>query len=211
MCEQNQIHSDSPDCACCADDGRENGGPTVRIAVVGCAGDIHRTIAALTDGRLERAAEMVEAGLDPHEAAERNDIPYDVLVATGVIDQEPMDFVVPVKYEVEGYVVVKAMTAADAIIAVGKSAPDGITLEKPEIVDGSACVCGDCEMVDVYSGLYRKNAFKHPAVKTGIASEAARSYMKTKNPEKEPGRENDGDAGGDSHDEDRDESEEGAK
>lgn len=207
MREQNQTQDNGP-CNAGCDGGDER--PAIRIAVIGNMEDVHRTVTALADGRLERAAEMVKAGLDPHEAAERNDIPYDVLVAAGAVDQEPMDFVVPVKYEVEGYIVVKAMTPADAILAAGKNGLDGIVLEEPEIIDGSTCVCGDCELVDVYSGLYRKNAFKHPAVRTGITSDAARSYMREKKPGDGTCGET-GDAGGGADDRDPDESEEDAK
>lgn len=119
---------------------------------------------------LQRAKYMIDAGVEPEEAAEKNHLSMDELAEVGIIQPVEQEYVVPVTYAVAGFLVVKADSAEHAIRAVIDSVErqEMPALLEPEIQEDTCMVSTDTEIVNVFSGLHRKNTFKNPVTPTNI-------------------------------------------
>lgn len=161
------------------------------VCVIGCGHHIPMTIAQMFAGcqtdqdAISRASEMIDAGLEPEEAAQRNGLTMNDLVAHHIIPPVEQEYVVPVSYQVNGYVVVTATSAPDAIQSVINAISAGQTpiLDNSLIEPDSEEVSLDSELVDVYSRLHREGKFRHPVTKTVIR---AKSQASGREPETKP-------------------------
>lgn len=107
----------------------------------------------IVDEPIQNATKLIAAGATPAEAAEFTGVPIEFLAALGN-NVGGRDWVVPVEYTVNGYVLVRAVSALDAVGIANGSIDDMPLCEATSYVEDSYEVTDDPDLVELLTKLW---------------------------------------------------------
>lgn len=136
----------------------------------------------------ERANEMADAGMDVGQIALLNSIPTMALYLGGFGEpnDDMEDFIVPVKFEMQGFVKIRATSVDDAIMTANTYVNKIPAPADATVVPGSMQVCTENDMVGMYTDKYRLNKLAMTPAETDIITPLSKrdEILETCDPDK---------------------------
>lgn len=133
--------------------------------------DIEEKLAEMASA-FEEANALADAGADVAEISLHTDIPTTALYIGGFGEpaDDIADFIIPVRFTMQGFVKVKATSVADAIMTADMNSKDIPVPEQSTLVPDTMKICHDESMVAMFTDKFRLGKLKLDAADSDIVT-----------------------------------------